>query len=144
MIFPPPFSESFVRQLSAYEIVTPVRVNDFGESFPQQRHYRRRRRSADSDLAATPRAHYRIEAFGERFHLNLSADAAFIAPSYAVTHVGAPDSLEHNTTDIRHCFFQGHVNGQRQHRAVFSLCTGLVSSVAGLQTHCTMYWLHRF
>lgn len=123
------FSENFVRQLSAYEIVTPVRVNDFGESFPQQRHYRRRRRSADSDLAAALRAHYRIEAFGERFHLNLSADAAFIAPSYAVTHLGAPDNGGQDPGDMRHCFFQGHVNGRHQHRAVFSLCTGLVSSL---------------
>ncbi|KAK3558847.1 hypothetical protein QTP86_028719, partial [Hemibagrus guttatus] len=122
-----PKQESFVRQLSTYEIVTPVRVNDFGELFPQQLHYRRRRRSADSDsdLAAARRAHYRVEAFGERFHLNLSADAAFIAPSYAVTHLGEPDSRGHDPEDMRHCFFQGHVNGQRRHRAVFSLCTGL-------------------
>ncbi|TSK13404.1 A disintegrin and metalloproteinase with thrombospondin motifs 20 [Bagarius yarrelli] len=133
-----PKQESFVRQLSAYEIVTPVRVNDFGESFPQQRHYRRRRRSADSDLAAALRAHYRIEAFGERFHLNLSADAAFIAPSYAVTHLGAPDSRGHDPEDMRHCFFQGHVNGQHHHRAAFSLCTGLIGTFT---THNGEYFL---
>ncbi|XP_053497011.1 A disintegrin and metalloproteinase with thrombospondin motifs 20 [Ictalurus furcatus] len=133
-----PKQESFVRQLSAYEIVTPIRVNDFGESFPQQRHYRRRRRSADTDLAAALRAHYRIEAFGERFQLNLSADAAFIAPSYTVTHLGAPESRGHDPGDMRHCFFQGHVNGQRQHRAVFSLCTGLIGTFT---THSGEYFL---
>ncbi|XP_060742765.1 A disintegrin and metalloproteinase with thrombospondin motifs 20-like [Tachysurus vachellii] len=133
-----PKQESFVRQLHAYEIVTPVRVNDFGDLFPQQLHYRRRRRSADSDLAAALRAHYRIEAFGERFHLNLSADAAFIAPSYAVTHLGAPHSRGHDTEDMRHCFFQGHVNGQHQHRAVFSLCTGLIGTFT---THSGEYFL---
>ncbi|KAK7117951.1 hypothetical protein R3I94_023236 [Phoxinus phoxinus] len=114
--------ESFIRQLSSYEIVTPVRLNDFGESFPHRQHYRRRRRSADAEIS---RAHYRIEAFGQAFHLNLTADPGFIAPSYTVLHLG---DEEKRGEDLRHCFFRGHVNARREHHAVFSLCTGLIGT----------------
>lgn len=127
-----PKQESFIKQLSAYEIVTPVRLNDFGESFPHSLHYRRRRRSLHDDLSgAPPRVHYRIEAFGERFHLNLSADSSFIAPSYTVTHYLGSDRGNVTTDhDMRHCFFRGHVNAtsQQQYPAVFSLCTGLIGT----------------
>ncbi|KAL7867808.1 hypothetical protein SRHO_G00091920 [Serrasalmus rhombeus] len=136
-----PKQESFIQQLSVYEIVTPVRVNDFGESFPRQLHFRRRR-SADVALAApSSRAHYRLEAFGQRFLLNLSADAAFIAPSYTVTHLGARgrrEAADGQEQELHHCFFTGHVNGKRGHRAVFSLCTGLIGTFT---THNGEYFL---
>ncbi|KAJ4937596.1 hypothetical protein JOQ06_002229, partial [Pogonophryne albipinna] len=127
-----PKQESFIKQLSSYEIITPLRVNDFGESFPHKLHYRRRRRSLNDDLSGL-RVHYRIDAFGERFHLNLTADSGFIAPSYTVTHLGVEQS---NGTDIpfndpsemRHCFFRGHVNAKSEFPAVFSMCTGLVGT----------------
>ncbi|KAM4734787.1 A disintegrin and metalloproteinase with thrombospondin motifs 20 isoform 2-T2 [Anableps anableps] len=129
-----PKQESFIKQLSSYEIITPLRVNDFGESFPHKLHYRRRRRSLNDDLSSL-RLLYRIDAFGERFHLNLSADSSFIAPSYTVTHLGAErssdtDSHFHDAGDMRHCFFRGHVNAKSEHPAVFSLCTGLVGTFA--------------
>uniref|UniRef100_A0AAQ5Y3E9 ADAM metallopeptidase with thrombospondin type 1 motif 20 n=1 Tax=Amphiprion ocellaris TaxID=80972 RepID=A0AAQ5Y3E9_AMPOC len=122
----------FIKQLSSYEIITPLRVNDFGESFPHKLHYRRRRRSLNDDLSGL-RVHYRIDAFGERFHFNLTADSGFIAPSYAVTHLGAEqsndtDSQFHDPGDMRHCFFRGHVNARSEHPAVFSLCTGLIGT----------------
>lgn len=106
-------------------------MNDFGESFPHKLHYRRRRRSLNDHLSGL-RVHYRIDAFGERFHLNLTAHSDFIAPSYTVIHLGAEqsngtDSHFHDTSDMRHCFFRGHVNAKREYPAVFSLCTGLVS-----------------
>lgn len=131
-----PRTESFIKQLSSYEIITPLRVNDFGESFPHTLHFRRRRRSLNNDLPGL-RVHYRIDAFGERFHLNLTADSGFIAPTYTVTHLGAEqqssngstDSYFQDPADMRHCFFRGHVNAKSEHPAVFSLCTGLVSSL---------------
>lgn len=127
--FSPP--ESLVKQLSSYEIVTPLRLNDFGESFPRKSHYRRRRRSLGEQhlLDVARRVHYQIDAFGERFHLNLSAHADFIAPAYTVVHLGAGQngSEAGDSGDMRHCFFRGHVNGQPGQPAVFSLCTGLVS-----------------
>lgn len=104
-------------------------MNDFGESFPHKLHYKRKRRSADEDLSL--RAHYRIDAFGQQFHLNLSADSGFIAPSYTVTHLGLEHSNDTSadlSDDMRHCFFKGHVNSKTEFQAVFSLCTGLVSS----------------
>lgn len=123
-------AESFIKQLSSYEIITPLRVNDFGESFPHKLHYRRRRRSLNDDLSGL-RVHYRIDAFGERFHLNLTAHSGFIAPSYTVTHLGAEQGSNaadfHDPSDMRHCFFRGHVNAKSAYPAVFSLCTGLVS-----------------
>uniref|UniRef100_A0A8C1TET6 Peptidase M12B domain-containing protein n=1 Tax=Cyprinus carpio TaxID=7962 RepID=A0A8C1TET6_CYPCA len=88
-------------------------------------HYRRRRRSADAELSGS-RAHYRIEAFGQEFHLNLTEDSGFIAPSYTVLHLGEEDKRG-DAVDLRHCFFSGHVNARSEHHAVFSLCTGLVS-----------------
>lgn len=107
-------------------------MNDFGESFPHKLHYRRRRRSLNDDLSGL-RLHYRIDAFGERFHLNLTADSSFIAPSYTVTHLGEEqsndtDSQSTDPGDMRHCFFRGHVNAKSEYPAVFSLCTGLVST----------------
>uniref|UniRef100_A0A3Q2FEI2 ADAM metallopeptidase with thrombospondin type 1 motif 20 n=1 Tax=Cyprinodon variegatus TaxID=28743 RepID=A0A3Q2FEI2_CYPVA len=127
-----PKQENFIKQLSSYEIITPLRVNDFGESFPHNLHYRRRRRSLNDDLSGL-RLLYRIDAFGERFHLNLSADSSFIAPSYSVTHLGAEgssytDTNFHDPGDMRHCFFRGHVDSKSEHPAVFSLCTGLVGT----------------
>uniref|UniRef100_G3NJ46 ADAM metallopeptidase with thrombospondin type 1 motif 20 n=1 Tax=Gasterosteus aculeatus aculeatus TaxID=481459 RepID=G3NJ46_GASAC len=129
------FAESFIKQLSSYEIITPVRVNDFGESFPHKLHYRRRRRSLNEDLSGL-RVHYRIDAFGDRFHLNLTAESGFIAPSYTVTHLGAERSggaaadphLGDHRSDMRHCFFRGQVNGEGAYPAVFSLCTGLIGT----------------
>jgi len=129
-------AESFIKQLSSYEIITPLRVNDFGESFPHKLHYRRRRRSLSGDLSGL-RVHYRIDAFGDRFHLNLTAESGFIAPSYTVTHLGAEqrsdaaDSHFHEPGDMRHCFFRGQVDTRSQYPAVFSLCTGLVSMKRG-------------
>uniref|UniRef100_A0A3Q4N4X1 ADAM metallopeptidase with thrombospondin type 1 motif 20 n=1 Tax=Neolamprologus brichardi TaxID=32507 RepID=A0A3Q4N4X1_NEOBR len=127
-----PKQESFIKQLSSYEIVKPLRVNDFGESFPHKLHYRRRRRSLNDDLSGL-RLHYRIDAFGERFHLNLTADSSFIAPSYTVTHLGEEqsndtDSQSTDPGDMRHCFFRGHVNAKSEYPAVFSLCTGLIGT----------------
>uniref|UniRef100_A0A4W6FKZ2 ADAM metallopeptidase with thrombospondin type 1 motif 20 n=1 Tax=Lates calcarifer TaxID=8187 RepID=A0A4W6FKZ2_LATCA len=95
-------------------------------------HYRRRRRSLNDDLSGL-RVHYRIDAFGDRFHLNLTADSGFIAPSYTVTHLGAEqsngtDSYFHDPSDMRHCFFRGHVNAKSEYPAVFSLCTGLIGT----------------
>ncbi|KAJ8262284.1 hypothetical protein GJAV_G00164710 [Gymnothorax javanicus] len=136
-----PKQESFIKQLSSYEIITPLRVNDFGETFPHALHYRRRRRSADAGFSGL-RAHYRIDAFGQRFHLNLTADSGFIAPSYTVTHLGVELSnytdSQQDGTDMRHCFFSGHVNSKSDFPAVFSLCTGLIGTFT---THSGEYFL---
>lgn len=108
-------------------------MNDFGESFPHKLHYRRRRRSLNDHLSGL-RLLYRIDAFGERFHLNLTAHSDFLAPSYTVVHLGAEESNGTERSDMRHCFFRGHVNGRSDFPAVFSLCTGLVSISASFRT----------
>ncbi|XP_071199090.1 A disintegrin and metalloproteinase with thrombospondin motifs 20-like [Salvelinus alpinus] len=128
-----PKQESFIKQLSSYEIITPLRINDFGESFPHKLHYKRKRRSVNADYSAGLRAHYRIDAFGQRFHLNLTADSGFIAPTYTVTHLGAEHSnatvsRQQDLSDMRHCFFRGHINAKIESTAVFSLCSGLMGT----------------
>lgn len=37
---------------------------------------------------------------------------------------------EEEDTELRHCFYKGHVNAQAEHAAVISLCSGLVSFYA--------------
>uniref|UniRef100_A0A3P9Q081 ADAM metallopeptidase with thrombospondin type 1 motif 9 n=1 Tax=Poecilia reticulata TaxID=8081 RepID=A0A3P9Q081_POERE len=123
--------------LTAYEIVTPVRVNEAGDRLPAGVHFKRKRRSLDegtgsaADHWAAANIHYRISAFGKNYHLNLTLDSGFIAPVYTVTILGAPQGdnetafEEEEDTELRHCFYRGHVNAHAQHAAVISLCAGL-------------------
>uniref|UniRef100_A0A674K035 ADAM metallopeptidase with thrombospondin type 1 motif 20 n=1 Tax=Terrapene triunguis TaxID=2587831 RepID=A0A674K035_9SAUR len=120
-------AEVLVEQLSSYEIVTPTRVNEFGEVFPHTHHFRRKKRSLEAPgEPAAFRTHYQLNAYGQLFQLNLSADAGFIAAHYKVMHVGS--AQEQPSSDLRHCFYRGHVNAQETHTAVFSLCGGLMGT----------------
>ncbi|XP_032660482.1 A disintegrin and metalloproteinase with thrombospondin motifs 20 isoform X2 [Chelonoidis abingdonii] len=122
-----PSQETLVKQLSSYEIVTPTRVNEFGEVFPHSHHFRRRKRSLEAPgEPAAFRTHYQLSAYGQLFQLNLSTDAGFIAAHYKVMHVGS--AQEQPSSDLRHCFYRGHVNAQETHTAVFSLCGGLMGT----------------
>lgn len=132
----PVIAEALVRTLASYEVVTPARVNEFGEVFPQSHHFSRRKRSSET-LEPTPfRTHYRIRAYGQLFQLNLSADAAFLAAGYTEVHLGtsAHQAEERSAApaDLRHCFYRGQVNAREDHTAVFSLCGGLVSALRPL------------
>uniref|UniRef100_A0A4W6D6S7 ADAM metallopeptidase with thrombospondin type 1 motif 9 n=1 Tax=Lates calcarifer TaxID=8187 RepID=A0A4W6D6S7_LATCA len=110
-------------------------------------HFKRKRRSLDestgntTDHWASPNIHYRISAFGQNYHLNLTLDSGFIAPFYTVTLLGVPrgDNItdfatdgeveeEEEDTELRHCFYKGHVNAQAEHAAVISLCSGLLGT----------------
>ncbi|XP_011366634.1 A disintegrin and metalloproteinase with thrombospondin motifs 20 [Pteropus vampyrus] len=127
-----PRQEALVRTLVSYEVVTPARVNEFGEVFPQSHHFSRRKRSSET-LEPTPfRTHYRISAYGQLFQLNLTADAAFLAAGYTEVHLGAPaPGAEEGSAapqDLRHCFYRGQVNAREDHTAVFSLCGGLMGT----------------
>lgn len=151
LFFIPPAKD----EIGAYEIVTPVRVNEAGDKFPTSVHFKRKRRSLDestgntTDHWASPNIHYRISAFGQNYHLNLTLDSGFIAPLYTVTVLGVPrgDNItdfatdgegeeEEEDTELRHCFYKGHVNAQAEHAAVISLCSGLVSFYARLDSPC--------
>ena len=143
-------------EIGAYEIVTPVRVNEAGDKFPTSVHFKRKRRSLDestgntTDHWASPNIHYRISAFGQNYHLNLTLDSGFIAPLYTVTVLGVPrgdnitdfaadgevEEEDEEDTELRHCFYKGHVNAQAEHAAVISLCSGLVSFYARLDLPC--------
>lgn len=126
-------AEALVRTLASYEVVTPARVNEFGEVFPQSHHFSRRKRSSEAPEPTPFRTHYRISAYGQLFQLNLSADAAFLAESYTEVHLGAPargaEERRAVSPGLRHCFYRGQVNAREDHVAVFSLCGGLVSAL---------------
>ncbi|XP_056131168.1 A disintegrin and metalloproteinase with thrombospondin motifs 9-like isoform X2 [Lampris incognitus] len=135
-------------EISVYEIVTPVRVNEAGDKFPTSVHFKRKRRSLDesanniTDQWASPNIHYRISAFGQNYHLNLTIESGFIAPLYTVTILGVPRGgnitdfspngevveEEEEDTELKHCFYKGHVNAQTEHAAVISLCSGLLGT----------------
>ncbi|XP_032997191.1 A disintegrin and metalloproteinase with thrombospondin motifs 9 isoform X4 [Lacerta agilis] len=136
--------------LSEYEIVTPTRVNEFGEPFPPTGHFRRKKRSLHLDAEAwgpdatssssssSPsssaiQAHYRLTAFGQNFFFNLTAHSGFIAPLFTVSLLGVPEVNQTNfyaeeESDIKHCFYKGHVNTEPQHTAVISLCSGMLGT----------------
>ncbi|XP_060095443.1 A disintegrin and metalloproteinase with thrombospondin motifs 9 isoform X1 [Heteronotia binoei] len=130
--------------LSEYEIVTPTRVNEFGEPFPAKVHFQRTKRSlpsepesrgldATSSSSSTAQAHYKLSAFGQHFFFNLTAQSGFIAPLFTVSFFGEPGVNQTNfypeeASDIKHCFYRGHVNTKPQHTAVISLCSGMLGT----------------
>uniref|UniRef100_A0A669EEA7 ADAM metallopeptidase with thrombospondin type 1 motif, 9 n=1 Tax=Oreochromis niloticus TaxID=8128 RepID=A0A669EEA7_ORENI len=140
--------ETINSRIGAYEIVTPVRVNEAGDNFPTSVHFKRKRRSLDegtsnsTDHWAAPNIHYRISAFGQDYHLNLTLDSGFIAPLYTVTILGVArgenvtdfaadereDEEDEEDTELRHCFYKGQVNAHAEHAAVISLCSGLLGT----------------
>lgn len=134
-----PLAAQLLEKLSEYEIVTPTRVNEFGEPFPTDVHFRRRRRSTSAApdawtaaAASSPKAHYRLSAFGQQFLFNLTASSAFIAPLFTVSLLGEPAAdqrrlyAEAADADVKHCFYRGHVNARPRLTAVISLCSGMV------------------
>lgn len=75
-------------------------------------------------------ANFSLQAFGEHFHLHLTPYLDFLAPNYTLHYMGdaEKDKFKGANLDVpRHCFYSGHVNGNPDHRAVVSLCEGLVS-----------------
>ncbi|XP_041417723.1 A disintegrin and metalloproteinase with thrombospondin motifs 9 isoform X2 [Xenopus laevis] len=132
-----PRQAKFLDKLGDYEIVTPTRVNEFGEAFPSDMHFKRTRRSVphpnpDIDPWATSRTHYKLSAFGHHFFLNLTANSGFMAPVFTVSLHGKPrdnqSSYYTDPTDFQHCFFSGHVNDRTEHTAVISLCSGMLGT----------------
>ncbi|XP_045143176.1 A disintegrin and metalloproteinase with thrombospondin motifs 20 [Echinops telfairi] len=127
-----PRQEALVRSLPSYEVVTPVRVDEFGEVLPQSQHFSRRKRSSEALEPSPWRTHYRFSAYGQLFHLNLSADSAFLAAGYQVVNLGVPaggaEESDKAPLELRHCFYSGQVNAREDHTAVFSLCGGLMGT----------------
>ncbi|XP_074140277.1 A disintegrin and metalloproteinase with thrombospondin motifs 9 isoform X2 [Sminthopsis crassicaudata] len=145
-----PRQVKLLESLSEYEIVSPTRVNALGEAFPTNMHFKRKRRSINSDSdpwpaeasssAAFPsssssssQAHYRLSAFGQQFLFNLTAHAGFIAPLFTVTLLGEPGVNQtkfyaEEDAELKHCFYRGHVNTKSEHTAVISLCSGMLGT----------------
>lgn len=68
---------------------------------------------------------FQLSAFGEDFYLHLTPDAHFIAPAFAAHHLGGAPGAARPLPGLRHCFYSGDVNGDRESFAALSLCGGL-------------------
>ncbi|KAM6470860.1 A disintegrin and metalloproteinase with thrombospondin motifs 9 isoform 3-T3 [Liasis olivaceus] len=140
---------TLLETLREYEIVIPTRVNELGEPLPAKVHFQRKKRSLHSEAKpwildapsssissssfSTTQVHYRLEAFGRHFVFNLTAHSGFIAPLFTVSFLGEPEVNQTNfyteeESDIKHCFYRGHVNTEPQHTAVISLCSGMLGT----------------
>ena len=74
-------------------------------------------------------ANYSLTAFGQEFKLHLTPFDAFLAPNYTYQFLGN-ESRDRRTEDLgvpRHCFYSGYVGDDKTHKAVVSVCSGLVS-----------------
>uniref|UniRef100_A0A8B9RMA0 ADAM metallopeptidase with thrombospondin type 1 motif, 9 n=1 Tax=Astyanax mexicanus TaxID=7994 RepID=A0A8B9RMA0_ASTMX len=141
---------------SAYEIVTPARVDEAGEPLPASAHFKRKRRSVDAPTEhehwSTERVHYRIAAFGQDYRLNLTLDSGFLAPAYSVTVLGLgggrnfteEEEEEEEETAYQHCFYRGHVNAHAEHAAVISLCSGLLGTFRSSEGEYFVEPLHSY
>uniref|UniRef100_A0A8C5P646 ADAM metallopeptidase with thrombospondin type 1 motif 1 n=1 Tax=Jaculus jaculus TaxID=51337 RepID=A0A8C5P646_JACJA len=74
----------------------------------------------------------RLDAFGQRLHLNLQPDSGFLAPGFTLQTVGrSPERekevqpLDLTAGDLAHCFYSGTVNGDPSSAAALSLCQGV-------------------
>ncbi|XP_072277315.1 A disintegrin and metalloproteinase with thrombospondin motifs 9 [Pyxicephalus adspersus] len=129
-----PRQAKLLERLGEYEVVTPTRVNEFGEVLPNSMHFKRKKRSLapQDDPWANATTHYRLSAFGQKFFLNLSANSGFIAPVLTVSLYGQPQDngtdYYNQDTDFGHCFYTGHVNSKTEHIAVISLCSGMLGT----------------
>ena len=75
-------------------------------------------------------ANYSLQAFGEHFLFHLTPYEEFLAPNYSLRYVADPSRDAPLHPDVpRHCFYAGYVNGKRDHKAILSVCRGLVSSI---------------
>ncbi|CAM4666568.1 unnamed protein product [Lepidochelys olivacea] len=99
------------------EIVTPLRLDPDING----RHYFKRGPEEPSPQGVI----FQISAFQEDFYLNLTPDAQFIAPAFAIHYLGASPSAARERPDLRHCFYSGDVNSDRESFAALSLCGGL-------------------
>ncbi|XP_069470231.1 A disintegrin and metalloproteinase with thrombospondin motifs 15 [Ambystoma mexicanum] len=69
---------------------------------------------------------FQISAFHEDFYLHLTPDAQFMAPAFAMQYLGArAKSTAAQGGNLRHCFYSGDVNADRESFAALSLCGGL-------------------
>ena len=73
-------------------------------------------------------ANYSISAFGEQLVFHLTTFDSFLAPNYALRFLGNAEEKEKSYRGAaRHCYYSGHVGSNRSHKAIFSICNGLVS-----------------
>ncbi|XP_072835165.2 A disintegrin and metalloproteinase with thrombospondin motifs 15 [Pogona vitticeps] len=101
------------------EIVTPIRLDPDLDGRPYVQ---------PGSGSPPPRgAIFQISAFREDFYLHLTPDARFLAPAFATQYLGA-EAKRVAGRDLRHCFYSGDVNADRDSFAALSLCGGLTGA----------------
>ena len=82
-----------------------------------------------TDREDSPSMLYTLEAFGEKFELELEPFNEFIAPSLLVQYVGTKESRIIADSDLdTHCFHRGKVRGDPDSAVSLSVCHSLVST----------------
>ena len=72
---------------------------------------------------------YTLEAFGEKFELELQPFSDFISPSLLVQYYGRNESrIMPEAESHRHCFHRGKVRGDPNSTVSLSVCHNLVST----------------
>ncbi|XP_034751971.1 A disintegrin and metalloproteinase with thrombospondin motifs 6 isoform X3 [Etheostoma cragini] len=130
--------EEFLSYLQHYQLTVPVRVDESGEflSYTVKHHRpgRRRRGAVEPLMGQLPALHpdppdsrlfYRLSAYGQTFHLNLTLSPHLVSKHFTVEFWGK-EGLEwrHNTLD--NCHYVGFLQNQHSTtRVALSNCKGL-------------------
>uniref|UniRef100_A0A8C8SWM8 ADAM metallopeptidase with thrombospondin type 1 motif 15 n=1 Tax=Pelusios castaneus TaxID=367368 RepID=A0A8C8SWM8_9SAUR len=99
------------------EVVTPLRLDP---DLNGRQYFKR-----GPEEAGPQGVIFQLSAFQEDFYLHLTPDAQFIAPAFAVHYLGASPGAASERGALRHCFYSGDVNSDRESFAALSLCGGL-------------------
>ena len=75
-------------------------------------------------------ANYSVFAFGEKLAFHLTPFQDFLAPNYGLRILGDTKEKEKiYSGSPKHCFYSGFLNENQEHKAIFSVCNGLVSKL---------------
>lgn len=109
------------------ELTYPSRVDEHGHHLSFQLH--------GTTRSQEDRLFFKVEAFGETFLLNVSANSQFVSDDLLVEYVSENGSTIEQPKETG-CFHSGHISGKRgEGWAAISNCQGLVSARKYLLTH---------
>ncbi|XP_033114520.1 A disintegrin and metalloproteinase with thrombospondin motifs 16-like [Anneissia japonica] len=117
-----------------YQIVIPFQVNSKGSYLSHNLYPSRKRRGLSDDGKASA-VHYKVEGFGEEFHLELSINDDLVAPGFAVQRRKNGNSImEEYIPEIENCHFSGHSRHHEGSKIAVSLCNGLTGLIRTAET----------
>ncbi|XP_067849450.1 A disintegrin and metalloproteinase with thrombospondin motifs 1 [Heptranchias perlo] len=110
-------------------LVYPVRLDEKLEEVKEGAGSFRERSAPEKWQELGQKTFYRLQAFGQRFILELEPDPSFLAPTVTLQRLGQPKpgkaEKEEEDPDLRQCFYAGTVNSLPGTLAAVSLCGGI-------------------